>query len=375
MSPRSAYVHVPFCVHRCGYCNFTLVAGRDDLIGPYLDAIERELSQLGEPREIDTLFFGGGTPTHLPPAMLERLCQMVTRWLPRAEGCEWSVEANPADLDAERVAVLRQYGVNRVSLGVQSFHADKLALLERDHRRDGIMRSIELLRPWLDNLAIDLIFATPGESIESWRDDLQQLLALEPQHVSTYGLTWERGTSYWSRLQHGSLQQVDEEAERTMYADAIDTLVAVGFEHYEVSNFAQSGHRCLHNERYWDGAEYFAVGPGAARYVNGRREVNHRSTTTYIQRVLAGQSPVAEWEELSSEDRAREAFVFGMRRLRGVDRTAFEQRFAVSLDSLFHRELRKHVEFGLIVDTGEVLKLSREGLFVSDAIWPDFLRR
>jgi oxygen-independent coproporphyrinogen-3 oxidase len=200
-------------------------------------------------------------------------------------------------------------------------------------------------------------------------------LALQPQHLSTYGLTWERGTSFWSRRQHGTLQQVDEETERAMYAEAINTLVAAGFEHYEVSNFARSGHHCLHNQRYWDGCEYFAVGPGAARYVNGRREVNHRSTTTYIQRVLSGQSPVAEWEELSSDDRAREAFVFGMRRLAGVDRDLFENRFGASIDLLFEKELRKYIELGLIVDAANNLRLSPEGLFVSDAIWPDFLRR
>ena len=373
-APRSAYVHVPFCVHRCGYCNFTLIAGRDDLFDAYLDALERELTTLGEPRPIDTLFFGGGTPTHLPPAQLERLCRSVLRWLPLQAGGEWSVEANPGDLDRDRVDVLRQFGVTRVSLGAQSFQAAKLKLLERDHGASDIARAVELLQPWLPSLSLDLICGVPGETLADWLDDLRQAVALQPEHVSTYGLTIERGTTFWSRFERQELHRAPEELERTLYLAGIDTLSAASYEHYEVSNFSRPGQRCRHNEAYWDAREYYAFGPGAARYVAGRREVNHRSTTTYIQRVLAGKSPVAEWETLSPEDRAREAFVFGMRRLAGIDRAQFEPRFGVEIDQLFARELAKHVRLGLLVDDSRIVRLTREGLLVSDSIWPDFLR-
>jgi oxygen-independent coproporphyrinogen-3 oxidase len=374
VNPQSAYVHVPFCVHRCGYCNFTLVARRDDLIPRYLEAVERELTTIGESRSIDTLFFGGGTPTHLPAAALERLCRSVLRQFPLQTGYEWSVEANPADLDPERIAVLREHGVTRVSLGVQSFSAEKLSLLERDHRRDDIVRAVELLRPWVNSLAIDLIFGTPGETLDGWRDDLRAALALQPDHVSTYGLTFERGTTFWSRKLRGELRPADEDVERAMYETAIETLTAASFEHYEVSNFARAGHRCRHNERYWDGCEYYAIGPGAARYVDGRREINHRSTTTYIERVLAGQSPIADHETLSAEDLAREAFVFGMRRLQGIDVGVFNARYDVDVRQLFARELSKYAQLGMIVVDNNNVRLTRAGLFVSDAIWPDFLR-
>ena len=373
--PRSAYIHVPFCAHRCGYCNFTVVAGRDDLVEPFLTAIERELTALGEPREVDTLYFGGGTPTQLKGPQLERLLTTVLRWHPLAPRHEFSVEANPADIDAETVRILAEHAVNRVSLGAQSFDAAKLRLLERDHQADDIARSVDLLRAAGLDVSLDLIFGVPDESLTLWRNDLESALRLHPDHISTYGLTYERGADFWRRLIHGELTRLDEETERSLYAEAIDMLTARGFEHYEVSNFARPGKRCRHNEAYWTGEEYFAAGPGASRYVAGVRETNHRSTTTYLKRVLAGQSPVAEREQLDPEDRAREFLVFALRRLEGIDRRWFLARSGVDLDALVGDPLRHHVALGLLSDDGDRIRLTREGLFVSDAIWPSFLRQ
>jgi oxygen-independent coproporphyrinogen-3 oxidase len=371
--PRAAYVHVPFCKHRCGYCNFTLVAGRDDLIDAYLEAIERELSWLDRPREVGTLFFGGGTPTHLPPEKLRRLIEIVLHWFPLTAGYEFSVEANPADLDSEQIGVLHEQGVNRLSLGAQSFDMAKLRRLDRDHDAAGIARSVDLARTVMKSISLDLIFGVPGESLDLWEADLAAALKLRPDHISTYGLTYERGTTLWSSWKKGQVRPLGEELERAMFERGIDVLTGDGFEHYEVSNFARPRHRCRHNEAYWSGDEYYAVGPGAARYVNGRREMNHRSTTTYINRVLAGQSPVADSEELSPEDRALELFVFGMRRLEGVDRTEFVTRTSFELDRLVGHELRRFIARGLLEDVGDRVRLTREGLFVSDSIWPHFL--
>jgi oxygen-independent coproporphyrinogen-3 oxidase len=368
-------VHVPFCAHHCGYCNFTVVAGRDDLIERYLLAIERELQSLGEPREVDTLFMGGGTPTHLPDAELRRLLALVWQWFPLAAGHEFSVEANPADMSERLVSTLAEYGVNRISLGAQSFAADKLRLLERDHCGTDVARAVGLARAGIAAVSLDLIFGVPGETLEMWRADLSAALALGPDHVSTYGLTFERGTPFWSRLTKGELCRIDEDLERAMYLSAIESLSAAGFEHYEVSNFARPGRRCRHNEAYWAGAPYFAIGPGAARYVDGRRETNHRSTTTYLNRLLDGRSPVGESETLSPEDRAREGLVFGLRRLEGVDRRKFFERTAFEVDPLVGEPLRRFVKLGLLADDGERIRLTREGLLVSDGIWPSFLRR
>jgi oxygen-independent coproporphyrinogen-3 oxidase len=372
--PRAAYLHVPFCRHRCGYCNFTLVAGRDDLIERYLAAIERELSWLEQPRAVETLFFGGGTPTHLPPAALERLLAIARRWLPLAAGGELSVEANPCDVDVERAEVLRGAGVTRISLGVQSFHGAKLALLERDHYAAMIRRAVELARGIAADVSLDLIFGVPGEKLADWQRDLELALALMPDHLSTYGLTFEKGTSFWSRLSRQELARIDEELERQMYESAIDRLTAAGFEHYEVSNFARPGHRCRHNETYWLGGQYYAAGPGAARYLAGRREMNHRSTTAYLARVLAGQSPVVESEELGPEDAARERLVFALRRLEGVQAEDFHRATGFTIDQLAGKELAGLVEQGLLAIEGSRLLLTRRGLLVSDAIWQRFLR-
>jgi oxygen-independent coproporphyrinogen-3 oxidase len=371
LPPRAAYIHVPFCRHRCGYCNFTLVAGRGDLVGRYLAAIARELEGLQEPREVHTLYFGGGTPTYLAPDELRQLAEMVLKWHPLAAGYEYTVEANPSDVDEAMADVLAELGVSRVSLGAQSFRADKLRLLERDHEAGDIDRAVRLLRA--RGIKVDLIFATPGETMPQWATDLDVALALEPDHVSTYGLTFERGTTFWNRRLHGELAQVDEELERAMYALAIERLTAAGLEHYEVSNFARPGQRSRHNQAYWSGDGYWAAGPGAARYVDGVRSTNHRSTTTYLDRVLAGQSPVVEREELDAEARARELLVFGLRRIDGVTRQEIAARSGYTIDQLIAAPLRKFVDLGLLHDSGEQVKLTREGLFVSDAIWPEML--
>lgn len=284
--PRSAYIHVPFCAHRCGYCDFTLVADRDELIDGYLEALQIELGGLKEPRILDTLFLGGGTPTHLSAVQLAHLMELLSRWFRLAANYEFSVEANPSGLPDEKIAVLADAGVNRVSLGVQSFDSRMLSLLERAHRRKDVHAAINCVRRRIDNISVDLMFGVPGQTLELWCRTLAQAVALQPRHVSTYGLTFEKGTPFWMRRQKQQLIEPAEELQRRMYAAAIDELPAAGFEQYELSNFAQPGFRCRHNEVYWKGLPYYGFGPGAARYVDGRRETNHRSVTTWLKRVL-----------------------------------------------------------------------------------------
>jgi oxygen-independent coproporphyrinogen-3 oxidase len=370
---RAAYIHVPFCRHRCGYCNFTLAAGRDDLIDDYLRAIEIELSRLEAPCEVDTLYFGGGTPTQLSLDQLRQLATSVLAWHPLADGAEWTIEANPVDVDDVLVEGLAELGITRISLGGQSFREEKLRVLERDHRTADIERAVQLARSHGLAVALDLIFAAPGETLDQWRDELESALALEPDHISTYGLTYERGARFWSLLHRGKLAPVDESLERDMYALAIDRLTAAGLEHYEISNFARPGCRSRHNETYWSGDGYFAAGPGAARHVDGKRETNHRSTTTYLKRVLAGESPVAERESLPPAARARELLVFGLRRIAGVSRREFFSRSGFQIDELAARPLQKYIGLGFLADDGDRVRLTRDGLFVSDAIWPELL--
>jgi oxygen-independent coproporphyrinogen-3 oxidase len=371
--PRAAYVHVPFCRHRCGYCNFTLVAGRDDLIEAFLRAVDAELASNSRPQEIETLYFGGGTPSHLPPAQLRVLAESVLHRHPLAAGHEWTIEVNPADASAELIDTIQSLGITRISLGAQSFRDEKLTLLERDHSAADIERAVALARQANLAVSLDLIFATPGESLDEWQADLDAAISLDPDHVSTYGLTFEQGTTFWGRRLRQNLSEVGESLQHDMYALSIDRLSSAGYEHYEVSNFARPGQRSRHNETYWSGNGYFAYGPGAARFVNGIRETNHRSTTTYIRRMLAGESPVAEREQLPPEDRAREQLIFSLRRLEGVSRSDFRDRNGINVDDLVAGPLTRFVALGFLLDDGERIKLSRAGLFVSDALWPEFL--
>jgi oxygen-independent coproporphyrinogen III oxidase len=371
--PRAAYVHVPFCRHRCGYCNFTLVADHDELIPRYFDALQRELADLGPANHVDTLFWGGGTHTHLQLPELDQLAELVGRSFPLAAGGEWSVEANPSDLNDDRCRWLADHGVTRISLGAQSFQPAKLQQLERDHDAATIERACERLRPRLADLSIDLIFAVPGESLDDWRGDLMAALQLRPDHVSTYGLTYEKGTPFWTRRQHGELRLVAEEDEARMYEMAIDVLTAAGYEHYEVSSFALPGHRCRHNQVYWTGGEYFGVGPGAASLIGGTRRTNHRSTWTYIQRLSRNESPVAECETLSPADRGRERLVFGLRRLEGIERRRFQAETGFTMEQLVGDVLAQYIAAGLLNDDGCRVRLTRKGLLISDAMWPAFL--
>jgi oxygen-independent coproporphyrinogen III oxidase len=366
---RAAYIHVPFCARRCGYCNFTLVADRDDLIEPFLSALARELSLLQTPRQVDTLFIGGGTPTHLKGSTLDRLLELVLNWHPLAAGHEFTVETNPGDLDEQVIAQLSDHGATRVSLGAQSFDADKLLALERVHSAKDIRRSAELVCSRGLDLSLDLIFAAPAESLDVWNADLTAAISLAPQHLSTYGLTFERGATFWARRMHGALTPADEELERAMYESAIVRLKGAGFEHYEVSNFAKPTKRCRHNENYWLGQPYFAAGPGAARYLDGVRSMNHRSTTTYIRRVLAGHSPVAESERLAPRERALELLVFALRRLEGVDRAWFRREAGTELDPLAGGLIEELVGRRLMDETDDAVRLTHAGLLLSDAVF------
>lgn len=372
-TPKAAYIHVPFCAHRCGYCDFTLVAHRDDLIADYLRALEQELRGLGTPQRVSTLFLGGGTPTHLAASQLAELCNLLKRWFVLDDDAEFTVEANPAGLRSEKVNVIANAGVNRISLGVQSFDAQILKTLERDHLREDVIRAVAAIRERIDNIAFDLIFAVPGQSTTLWRQTLDEAVALNPKHISTYGLTFEKGTAYWSRRNRGEMRQTPEEIEQQMYAAALDTLPERGLVQYEISNFAQPGFECCHNQVYWRGEPYWGFGPGAAGYLNGQRQVNHRSVTTWLKRVQSGQSAIAESERLDPESKARELAVLLLRRNVGIAMEKFAGKTGFSLVQLAGDAIKRHCEAGLLEESQGHLRLTRAGRFVADTIVADFL--
>lgn len=376
MIPRSAYIHVPFCAHRCGYCDFTLIAGRDDLIGDYLQALRLEIdrSDWNElPVSLDTLFFGGGTPTHLPGPSFQQLMGILNSRFRLNGAAEFSVEANPLDLTDAKIDLLADCGVNRISLGVQSFSPQALRLLERDHSPQDIRDVVTRLRPRFQNVSLDLIFGVPGQTLENWQETLRQAIDLEPRHISTYDLTWESGTAFNTRRERGELFAIDEELEREQYSLAMELLQGAGFIQYEISNFARPGYECRHNEAYWAGDEYFAFGPGAARYVNGRRETNIRSVLGWLNRIEKGFSSVADAEELEPEHRSRELIFLGLRRIRGIDRHEFRQKSGFDLTQIASVAIKANVDRGWLEETESGIRLTKDGRFVADRVIEDFL--
>lgn len=366
--PRAAYVHVPFCAHHCGYCDFAIATSQDHQIELYLDALAAELATLGTPQPVQTLFIGGGTPTHLSAGQLERLLTSLLHWLPLESSAEFSIECNPDTLRADKIEVLADHGVTRISLGAQSFDAGLLHALERAHDPEEIARAVTRVRRRIENLSLDLIFGVPGQTDAQWRGDLARALALEVDHLSTYGLTYEKGTPLWKRRQRGEVRPLEEDAELALYALAIDTLEAAGFEHYEISSFARPGRRCRHNQVYWANEAYFGFGMGAARYVRGRRELNTRDLHRYIRQALTGESVTMQSEELGPEERARETMAVQLRRAGGIDRLAFQEQTGFALDELGGEMLIRHIEQGFLADDGRRVCLTRQGKYVADAV-------
>jgi oxygen-independent coproporphyrinogen III oxidase len=382
MLPRHAYVHVPFCRHRCGYCDFTLVAGRDDLVERYFAAVTRELVRIpggveagNSPAclDLDTLYLGGGTPSHLGPDGLRRLVAILRERLRPKDGAEVTLEANPLDVTEEFVAAARDCGVTRVSLGGQSLDAATLRALDRDHEPDDVRRAVGLLQGAGLAVSLDLMTAAPGQSLAAVEADLAAAAALHPEHVSVYCLTWEQGTAFAAARRRGELAAAPDDLERAMFEAAIDGLEAAGYEHYEVSNFARPGFRCRHNEAYWDCRPWEAFGPGAARFDGRTRTTNHRSTTTWMTRVLAGEDFSGDVDAMSIEDAARERLVVGLRRRDGVDRAAFLAASGCDLDAVGGRAVARWVAAGLATDDGRSVRLTRTGLLVSDTLWADVL--
>ncbi len=235
----------------------------------------------------------------------------------------------------------------------------------------GTAGDLVTCRPF--DVSLDLIFGVPGQTIEDWERTLEEAIAHSPEHLSTYGLTFEKGTSFWNRREAGGLVSLSDEVEREMYGMAMDVLPERGYGQYEISNFARTGKECRHNQTYWSGDEYFAHGPGAARYLQGVRATNHRSVTTWLARMERNESPIMEEERLEPEGQARELLFLGLRRNRGVDRSEYKERTGFDLDQLVGKTIRKHVSLGWIEEVGDGIRLTREGRFVADSVMSDYL--
>jgi len=352
-----------------------VVADRADWMERYIDCLTNELRRLGSPRSMQTLFIGGGTPTLLPVRLMQRLFDAIHQWLPldSSSQSELTIEANPKDISDELCGLLNQNGVNRISIGGQSFDNLKLATLGRDHQGDQLQQAIQVASQWFGEVSVDLIFGAPGESVDDWMEDLAVASQLPITHISTYGLTYEKGARYWSQLQRGEIKAATEDTELQMYLNAINSLKSVGFEHYEVSNFSLPGSACRHNETYWRGEPWYAFGPGAASFVDGIRRVNHRSTSTYLKRIESGESPVAEEEKLDWPTWTRERFVFGMRKLSGVDWELLKVVGEPETLIVIREQISRHEELGWLEWNGVKIRMTDQALPISDGLWKDYL--
>ncbi len=375
---RSVYVHVPFCRHRCGYCDFSLVANRDDLIPRYLRALEMELQRefpegdasqsSGRPLPLETLYIGGGTPTLLSAAELEHLLTLLGRFFRVEPGGEFTIEANPDQFTVEKQQLLAKGGVNRVSLGVQSFDDRYLRLLERTHSAQEARAVLEQTAACFPNFSLDLIFALPGQELAHWEQTLAIALAYAPPHISSYSLTYEKGTRFWNQQLHGQLAAIEESLEVRMYARAIELLESGGLSQYEISNYSRPGYESRHNQVYWVGKPYLACGPGASRFVGGIRQTNHRSPFTWMKRLEAGESPVQIEDPLTPEERARELFAIGLRRNAGVCLATFRDITGCEADQLLGRELEHLFERGWLQRSETHISLTPAGRLQADTI-------
>ena len=368
------YVHVPFCARKCRYCDFFSVAGHDELIDPYLDALQGELRKRKANLDIRTIYVGGGTPTSLATGQLNRLLGMFADVLDLSGLVEFTVEANPGTLDLDKLAMMKKNGVNRLSLGVQSLNDRLLQTLGRIHTAEQSIEAINQARETgFENVSIDLIFAIPEECIEDLKRDLDGAVALKVEHISAYGLTFEEGTPLWEDLQEGRVARVKEETELEMYRTVGSTLASAGFEHYEVSNYAQPSRRSIHNQVYWRNDPYMGIGPGAVSYQSGSRLTNVRDVGRYIQLVKAQGDATGERERLEPRKRAGEAAMLGLRRIEGIDEQEFAARTGFALQELAGEAFGRLVEMGLVKREKGRVQLTERGMEVADSVVEEFL--
>ena len=320
--PRHLYVHVPFCGRRCSYCDFAIAVRRETPVHDYLAALEGEFRlryPAAEPWSLDTVYLGGGTPSRLGADGIWRLLDIVRGHATISDGAEVTIEANPDDVTTPLVVAWRHAGVNRISLGAQSFDGRVLEWMHRTHDAASIARAVRSARDGgISDLSLDLIFALPEALQRDWTRDLEMALALEPDHVSLYGLTVESATPLGRRQARGEVVEAPEERYEAEYLEADSRLSAAGFAHYEVSNFARPGRRARHNSAYWSGVPYAAVGPGAHEYDGAHRRWNVRGYADWTARIGLGEDPVEESETLTDESRSAESVYLGLRTTGGL---------------------------------------------------------
>ena len=370
--PTSAYVHIPFCTQICYYCDFSKVFIKNQPVDSYLEHLLEEFRSY-DIQKLRTLYIGGGTPTALSAPQLEVLLDGLTKNLDLSVLEELTIEANPGDLDADKIAVLKQSPVNRVSLGVQTFDDKMLKKIGRSHLEKDIYENIDRLKlAGFDNISIDLIYALPGQTMDQVKENVAKAISLDIPHMSLYSLILENHTVFMNRMRRGKLPLPKEELEAEMFEYIIAELERAGFEHYEISNFSMSGFESRHNLMYWDNAEYYGIGAGASGYVNGVRYKNHGPIRHYLNAVEAGNARITE-EHLSQREQMEEEMFLGLRKKSGVSMARFEEKFGRSFDGLYGKIVRDLTQQGLMQIVGDRVRMTKRGLFLGDTVAERFI--
>lgn len=370
--PTSAYIHIPFCTQICYYCDFSKVFIKNQPVDSYLEHLIEEYDSY-DIKKLRTLYIGGGTPTALSAPQLAFLLEKLTDKLDLSYLEELTIEANPGDLDQEKIAVLKDSPVNRVSLGVQTFNDRMLKQIGRSHSEKDIYENIaNLKKAGFDNISIDLIYALPKQTMEDVKTNVAKAIALDIPHMSLYSLILENHTVFMNRMRRGKLPLPKEDLEAEMFEYIIAELEKAGFEHYEISNFSKPGFESRHNLMYWDNAEYYGIGAGASGYVDGVRYKNHGPIRHYLQAVEAGHARVQE-EVLTLKEKMEEEMFLGLRKKSGVSKKRFEEKFGRSFEDQYGAVVSDLTEQGLLVADRDIVRMTKQGLFLGDTVAEKFI--
>jgi oxygen-independent coproporphyrinogen III oxidase len=370
----SLYIHIPFCKKKCNYCDFSSFAGKEDLMPSYIESIKKESSftsaSYNHPK-VSTIFIGGGTPTLLSDELMSSLFETIKNDFDVDEKAEISVEANPGTINGAKMINLASLGVNRVSLGAQSFNDKLLKKLGRIHQAYEIVSAVEAVRAaGINNINLDLIFGLPDETLKDWENTLNKAIDLEPQHIAAYNLTIEEGTPFFTEKNKGSLHLPNEDMELDMFKLAIDKLAKNGYAHYEISNFAKPGFECEHNKTYWTMKNYIGLGAGAHSFINGERIENLPSIDDYIKNE---PSAIKKSHKNTKKETMQEMIFLGLRLMEGFNLNDFTNRFGIGFRELYKQEIQDLTGDKMIEFKGKNVVLTQKGLYLANEVFRKFL--
>ncbi len=380
--PLGLYIHIPFCLQKCGYCDFYSEAGLpDDLKQAYADALCREIGsyghQLGAEYTVDTVFLGGGTPSILPPHLTKSILSAIFDAFDVSADAEVSMECNPATLTEEKLGVYREAGINRLSLGVQSMDDGLLQVMGRAHSRQDVVETVQLARKaGFDNLNLDLMFGIPGQSRMMWEETVRTVFAMNPEHLSFYSLELAEGTPFYRQVARGILEPTPQEEDRQMYHFLLRELQERGYDHYEISNSARPGYWCRHNLKYWDLSDYLGLGASAHSFLNGRRFASVSDVRAYVQAVENGESPVSWCHDNSRRDSITDYTFTALRRREGIGKTDFAEKFGEAFWDVFagrEEEFRQFAQRGEAEEDEAGIRITEKGMDVANRIIEIFL--